>query len=161
MPKAPDDRRNNKVPVDIPKRPEEVAGYDLLKPIDEVPVWDQIDMVAMLQDAMNDAAKAAKEAREDENARRVDKGLKPIPPQYELDAKGKVLKDDAGEPIEKVEHDFDIRMVGDLGKAIIRFALNEADLVKFMSGKGAIERTANLAIAWVGQMGESSSSDDS
>lgn len=160
MPKAPDDRRNNKVQVDVPKRPEEVAGYDLLKPLDEVPVWDQIELVAMLQDAMNDAAKSAKEAREDENARRAEKGLKPIPPQYELDAKGKVLKDDANEPIEKVEHDFDIRLIGELGKAILPFANDKAVLTKFMSGKGAIERTAELAMAWVGQMGESSSSDD-
>lgn len=160
MPKAPQDRRNNKVMVDVPKKPEEVKGYDLLKPLDEVPVWDQIDLVAMLQDAMNDGARAAKEAKDEENAAREAKGLKPIPPQYELDAKGKVLKDDAGEPIEKVDHDFDIRLIGQLGKAILPYAKDQSKLTKFMSGAGAIERTAELAMAWVGQMGESSSSDD-
>jgi len=161
MPKAPEDRRNNKVQVEVPKRPEEVAGYELLKPLEEIPVWDQIDLVAMLQDAMNDAAQSAKEGKENENARRQEKGLPPIPPQYEKDARGKILRDDANEPIEKIDHDFDIRLIGQLGKAILPYAKDQAELTKFFSGAGAIERTATLAMAWVGQMGESSSSDDS
>lgn len=54
---------------------------------------------------------------------------------------------------------FDIKIVGDLAQAMIPFAKDEAEFIKFVSGAGAMERAMNLVMAWVGQMGEFESSE--
>lgn len=161
MPKvaAPQDRKV-KVSEEIVVLPEETPGWDLMKPIEDVPVWDQIPLVATLFDSMDAAEKAAKDEFEEINAKREAKGLDKIPVRYAQDAKGKIIKDDSGDPIPVYEKAFDPKLIGELAKAILPFARDEAELTKFMSGKGAIERTAALAMAWVGQMGESSGSDE-
>lgn len=159
MPAKPQDRKE-KIVKEFTIRPEETPGWDLMKPIDEIPVWDQIPLVSMLQDALKESEQNAKEKFEDDNARRVSKGLEPLKPRVAKDDKGKVIRDDAGEPIEIYERDFDISIIGKLAQGILPYAKDEAELTKFLSGKGALNRTADLAMAWVGQMGESSSSDD-
>jgi len=54
---------------------------------------------------------------------------------------------------------FDVNIIGTMAKAMIPYAKDEAEFTKFVSGSGAMERAMNLAMAWVGQMGESESSD--
>jgi hypothetical protein len=54
---------------------------------------------------------------------------------------------------------FDVNIIGKMAKAMIPYAKDEAEFTKFVSGSGAMERAMNLAMAWVGQMGESGSSD--
>lgn len=53
----------------------------------------------------------------------------------------------------------DIQVAGDMAKALIPFAKDEAEFIKFMSGAGALQRAMNLVMAWVGQMGEFGSSE--
>lgn len=162
---------SNKKPTDrLPKadtveeiviRPEETPGWELMKPIEEVPVWDQVPLVATLQEAMTEAEDKAREKFEDANARRLEKGQPPLPLPVKKTESGKVARDEHGDPIPDFNMDFDVNIIGNLAKGILPFAKDEAELTRFMSGKGALNRTADLAMAWVGQMGESSSSDDS
>src|SRR5690349_5891578 len=53
-PKAPQDRKPKAAKI---TRPEDTKGFELLHPIDEVPVWDQaplLSLVAQLTDAGDD-----------------------------------------------------------------------------------------------------------
>lgn len=53
----------------------------------------------------------------------------------------------------------DIAIVGPMVKALIPFAKDEAEFIKFASGAGALQRSMNLIMAWVGQLGEFGSSE--
>jgi len=116
-PKAPQDRKPKAAPVEEPLSPEEVPGWDLMKPMSEIPVWDQTPLIAVLQSAFDDT--------EEEGETRS----------------------------------FDINLIGELAKAMSVHAIDEAAYLKFVSGAGAMERAMNLAMAWVGQMGEFVSSE--
>lgn len=115
-PKAPQDRKPKAATVDEPLSPEEVPGWELMKPMSEIPVWEQTPLIAILQKAVEGA---------------------------EVD--GEVQT-------------FDINVIGELAKALIPYAIDEAAFIKFVSGAGAMERAMQLAMAWVGQMGEFESS---
>lgn len=54
--KAPADRKPKAEKV---VRPEDVAGFDLLKPIDEVPVWDQAPLLTLIRSLYGDAEEGA------------------------------------------------------------------------------------------------------
>lgn len=57
------------------------------------------------------------------------------------------------------EVSFEMSAVGEIAKALLPFAVDQAEYTKFVSGPGALEKAMTLAMAWVGQMGESSSSE--
>lgn len=136
-PKKPQDRKPKaEKALEITDTP----GWDLMKPIEDIPAWDQTDLIAMLQDVWNEQEKAKKQAIKELKA--------------ELDAAGEPYEEDEIE----VEADFDVRIIGRLIKSLIPFTRDEAAYTKFVSGAGGIERGGELAMAWVGQMGESVSS---
>lgn len=56
---------------------------------------------------------------------------------------------------------FDVNILGEIALALKPFAKDEDKYIKFCSGQGAMERAMNLAMAWVGQMGEFGNSDAS
>lgn len=56
---------------------------------------------------------------------------------------------------------FDVNIIGQMAQAMIPYAKDQAEFTKFVSGSGAMERAMNLAMAWVGQMGEFKSSESS
>lgn len=143
-PKKPQDRKPKAVelpPTDVTDTP----GWELMKPLEEVPVWDQTDLLAILQSIYSDSEKENKAKLKELNEK--------------LAAEGGVLL--AELPDEEKVEDFDIRLIGTLAKAIQPYAKDDAAFLKFVSGAGAMERSAELAMAWVGQMGESTSSDAS
>lgn len=72
-----------------------------------------------------------------------------------------LLQDAIGDSTDEGEFvkSFDVNVIGQMAKAMIPYAKDEAEFTKFVSGTGAMERAMNLAMAWVGQMGESGSSD--
>jgi hypothetical protein len=117
-PKAPQDRKPKAAPVEEPLSPEEVPGWALMKPMSEIPVWEQTPLVALLQTAF--------ESSEEE-----------------------------GTDVSS----FSIDLVGKMAQAMIPYAIDEAAYIKFVSGAGALQRAMDLAMAWVGQMGEFTSSE--
>lgn len=56
---------------------------------------------------------------------------------------------------------FSVGIVGDIARALLAFAIDPDEYTKFVSGPGALERAMTLAMAWVGQMGESKGSETS
>lgn len=56
---------------------------------------------------------------------------------------------------------FSVAIVGEIAKALLAFAVDPDEYTKFVSGPGALERAMTLAMAWVGQMGESKGSETS
>lgn len=144
-PKAPADRKVKAVEMadSIKKDPTKTPGWHLMKPIDDIPVWEQTPMIQFMQEAMESSveevsneeyAKMSEEERAAYNA--------------EVEAKG-------------IKKSFDIDMLGQLVKKLMDYAVDPAEYTKFVSGAGALERGMNLAMAWVGQMGESESSSNS
>lgn len=109
-PKVPQDRKPKKVKED----PSLTPGWDLLRPIAEIPVWDQTPLIQLLQDAF--------ESEEDEG---------------------------------KGTRSFDVNVVGTIAKAMLDFSVDPDEYTKFVSGASAMEKALNLAMAWIGQMGES------
>ena len=136
-PKKPTDRKKKDEEVTI-TRPEETPGWHLLKSFADVPVWDQTPLVAMLDDAFSDSTT---EMSKEEYA--------------------KLTPEERQELKEGTRRSFDVNIVGQLAKELIKFAVDEQEYTKFVSGSGAMERAMTLAMAWVGQMGEASSSEDS
>lgn len=115
--KTPADRKPKAAEVETPS-PEEVPGWDLMKPMSDIPVWEQTPLLALLQDALDD-----------------------------------------GDDAEAGKKSFSVNVIGEMSKAMIPYAKDEAAYTKFVSGTGAMERAMNLAMAWVGQMGEFASSE--
>lgn len=118
-PKKPQDRKPKAEKI---QRPEDVAGFDLLRPIDEVPVWDQAPLLALVAELTGDS-----------------------------DEEGKVELDNAES----------IRILGKIGQAMLPFSVDAKAFTKFCTGKDALERVAQLAVAWTATLGEGESSDDS
>ena len=116
--KAPQDRKPKAAPVEEPLSPEEVPGWELMKPMSEIPVWEQTPLIALLQSAF--------ETSEEEE--------------------GSISS-------------FSIDLVGQMAQAMIPYAIDQAAYTKFVSGPGALNRAMNLAMVWVGQMGEFESSE--
>lgn len=134
-PKKPMDR----LPKEEATRIEDTPGWELLKPFSEVPVWDQMPLILMMQEATQEAKELSKE----EYAKMTPEERKAY--------------DEDPESIRS----FDMSIVGELSKKLLDFAVDEQAYTEFCSGSGALERTMNLAMAWVGQMGEAESSEDS
>lgn len=134
--KAPQDRQPKEEKV---LRPQEVPGWDLLRPFEEIPVWEQTPLISMLQEATQDSDELSDE-------------------EYA-----------ALSPNEKVEYDknkdsiksFDVNIIGRLAFQLKSFAVDEEAYTKFCSGRLGMSNAMNLAMAWVGQMGESESSENS
>lgn len=103
-------------------RPEDVPGFSLMKSVDEVPVWDQAPLLALVYELMGDAKEGEELSISDTEA---------------------------------------IPIIGKIGKAMLPWAKDEKEFTKFCSGKDAIQRIAELAIAWTSVLGEGESSDDS
>lgn len=133
-PKKPSDRKPK-----VAATPQETPGWHLMKPMDEIPVWDQMPLIAMLHDALDDS-------EIDEMSTEEFANLTPEERKEKIDAAGE-------------SRNFDIRILGQLAFELKKFARDEEEYIKFCSGSGALERSLNLAMAWVGQMGEFSSSD--
>lgn len=121
-PKKPQDRKPKAADVPKIERPEDVEGFDLLKPIDEVPVWDQAPLLALVAQLTEDS-----------------------------DEEGNVSLDNAEA----------IKILGEIGRAMLPFAVSVSAFTKFCTGKDALQRVASLAIAWTATLGEGKSSDDS
>lgn len=112
-------------------------GVELLRPLDEIPVWDQAPMFKGFMDIFEEGA-IDEEAVAKENKKRDKAGKPPLT-----------------EEEKKTFRDFDIELVGRLGKALLAFAKDEAEFTKFVSGKDAMQRTVTLAMWWVSELGES------
>ena len=139
-PKKPTDRKvkgeSSTKPAVI--APEETPGWDLLRSFEEVPVWDQMPLIALLDEATSDETQ---ELTKSEYAA--------LTPEQRKEMK------------EGKRRSVDLETLGSLVKKLKDFAIDEAEYTKFCSGSGAMERSLNLAMAWVGQMGESIGSVDS
>lgn len=142
MPTTPQDHKKKGETVAAAKQlqqdPTSVPGWDLMKDFAEVPVWDQTPMIETLRRAFEDSGRLSTEEYEnlsDEDKKAYDEGAE--------------IKS------------FDINLIGDLARQMIPHAKDQAEYTKFVSGHGAMERAANLAMAWVGQMGEFNSSENS
>lgn len=135
--KKPSDRQVK----ETPKRPEDTPGWSLMRSFDEIPVWEQMPLIAMLHDALDDS-------EVDEMSKEEFANLTPEERKAKLEEQGE-------------ERDFDIRILGELSLKLRDFAVDADEYTKFCSGKGALERSLNLAMAWVGQMGEFSGSENS
>jgi hypothetical protein len=138
-PKAPADRLPKAEEMVV--RPEETPGWELMKDLNDIPVWEQTPLVSMLQNVLTDG--------EDEKLS-----------DEEIDA----MTDEEFEAYDKQRKlnrvkTFDVNIIGQFAKALIPYAKDEAAFTKFVSGPAAMEKAMNLAMAWVGQMGESSSSE--
>lgn len=140
-PKKPTDRLP-KAAEEAPLSPEETPGWELMKPMDEIPVWDQMPLIELLQNAFKDSDAADKKS------------------DAEIDAMSKEEWDLYQEKLNSKDRSFDVTIIGTLAKAIMPYAKDEAEYTKFASGAGAMQRVMNLAMAWVGQMGEFGSSED-
>lgn len=119
--KTPQDRKPKAAAEPI-KRPQDTPGFELLKPIDEVPVWDQAPLLALVNQLIGDAKE--------------------------------------GEEVQ-IEESLAIGLMGDIAKAMLSWSIDEAQFTKFCSGKGAMQRVMELAMAWTSALGEEKSSDDS
>lgn len=118
-PKAPQDRKPKAEKIE---RPEDVKGFHLLKPIDNVPVWDQAPLLSLV-------AKVTENADDEGN--------------LELDEAEGIL------------------LIGQIGKAMLPFAIDEKAFIKFATGRSAMQDVMTLALAWTSVLGEGKSSDDS
>lgn len=139
-------KTTHKVPTDrmpkaeVPISPEETPGWELMKPMNEIPVWDQTPLLSLLQDAFHDSDVHDKT-------------------DEEIDAMSKEEWALFQEKVASKERSFDVNIIGELAKAIMPFAIDEKAFLNFVSGAGAMERAMTLAMAWVGQMGEFGSSE--
>lgn len=115
-PKAPQDRKPKKEKA---FRPEDVPGFDMLRPMSDVPIWDQTPLLALVS-ALHEKA----------------------------DEKGELHMDKADV----------IPLLGEIGKAMLPFAVDEKEFTKFCSGKDALQNVMTLANAWVAALGEDESS---
>lgn len=119
--KTPQDRKPKAVKPKI-ERAEDVEGFELLHPIEDVPVWEQAPLLALVAELTEGA--------------------------------------DTSGNIELSSSDA-VRLLGKIGAAMLPFAVDAKAFTKFASGGQALQRTANLAIAWTSSLGEDESSDDS
>lgn len=114
-PKKPQDRQPKAEPV---VKPEDTPGFDLLRPFDEIPVWEQTPLIALL-------------------AELYDK-----------------FGDDARAEGESLAINDQLEVVGRLAKLLLEYAVDPIEFTKFASGRNALDRVTNLAMAWIGDLGE-------
>lgn len=133
--KAPTDRLAPKEKA----RPQDTPGFDLLKPFSDVPVWDQTPLLSMIQKLHDDRKGISNE-----------EFAKMTPAEREA-------YNESRESFASV----DINMLGELARALLPFAVDQDAYTKFVSGTKGMENAMNLAMAWVGQMGEFGNSEDS
>jgi hypothetical protein len=117
--KTPQDRKPKAEKI---VRPEETPGFNLMKSIDEVPVWDQAPLLGLVAELLGDAEEGSTISLSDSEA---------------------------------------IPLLGKIGKAMLPWAKDQAEFTKFCTGKDALQRIAELAVAWTTVLGEGESSDDS
>lgn len=117
--KAPQDRKPK---AEKTVRPEDVAGMELLKTIDEIPVWDQAPLLSLVKELMGDAEEGEEVTLDKAQA---------------------------------------INILGAIGQAMLPFAHDEKAFTKFCSGRDALTKIADLAMAWTSALGEEKSSGDS
>lgn len=67
--------------------------------------------------------------------------------------------DDAGNV--ELDNAAAVSLCGEMGRAMLPFAVDQKAFTKFASGRQALQRITNLAIAWTSTLGEDESSDDS
>lgn len=115
-PKKPQDHKPKAQKVE---RPEDVKGFHLLRSIDEVPVWDQAPLLALVADLTKD-----------------------------VDDDGNI----------EIENSKAVLLLGQIGKAMMPFAIDEKEFTKFCTGRTALADVAQLAIAWTSVLGEDESS---
>lgn len=137
-PKKPTDRKPKGEKAKAVTRPEETPGWELLKPFSEVPVWDQMPLVQLLDNVISDSTRELTKAE-----------YAALTPEER-----KELKEGKAQSV-------DLNMFGQLAKSLIEFAVDKEAYTKFCSGSGAMERSMTLAMAWVGQMGEAIGSENS
>ena len=137
-PKAPSDRKPKAATKPATTLVEETPGWELLKSFEEIPVWDQMPLIALLDAATSDETRNLTKA------------------EYAA-----LTPEERKEMEEGKRASVDITILGDLTKKLKDFAVDEEEYTKFCSGSGAMQRSLNLAMAWVGQMGESIGSEDS
>ena len=130
--KKPQDRKAKvEVKEEAVMRPEDVPGFNLLRPFSEVPVWDQTELLSLVDELMEEPDEESED----------------------------------GEPREVKMKEFNksvtIELIGRMGKALLPFALDPAEYTRFVSGREGFQRTIDLTLAWVGQMGEAEGSEDS
>lgn len=63
--KKPQDRKPKAEKI---VRPEDTPGFNLLKPIDEVPVWDQAPLLSLVRNLMGDAKEGDEITLDDDEA---------------------------------------------------------------------------------------------
>jgi hypothetical protein len=115
-PKAPQDRKPKKQKAE---RPEDVPGFDMLRPMSDVPIWDQTPLLGLVAQLTDSAGKDGKIDMDEKDA---------------------------------------IPLLGMIAKAMLPFAKDEDAFTKFCSGKDALQRVMDLAMAWVAALGEDESS---
>jgi hypothetical protein len=62
---------------------------------------------------------------------------------------------------DEIQVAMDAAILGDIAKAMIPWAKDEAEFTKFCTGRTALQDVANLAMAWTSVLGEEVSSGDS
>ena len=90
-------------------------GWDLLKPFDQIPVWDQTDLLETVKPLI--AAAESKGGLDLANT--------------------------------------DLRVIGDAAKQLRQSAVDDDAFMEFASGSKALNRIIDLAVWFVGQLGES------
>lgn len=137
-PKKPTDRKPKGSKAQVATRPEETPGWELMRPFSEIPVWEQMPLIQLLDnvisDSTRDLTKAEYAALTPEERKSLQEGRTTT---------------------------MDLTMFGELAKALKDFAVDADAYTKFCSGSGAMHRSMELAMAWVGQMGEAIGSEDS
>lgn len=136
-PKKPTDRKP-KGEAKVATRPEETPGWELLRPFSEIPVWEQMPLIQLLDNVISDSTRELSKAE-----------FAALTPEER-----KSLKEGRSTTM-------DLTMFGELAKSLKEFAVDEEAYIKFCSGSGAMQRSMELAMAWVGQMGEAIGSEDS
>lgn len=149
--------------------PEEVPGWDLLVDFAEVPVWEQAPLLDFVEDitkgAQVDYSSWSKQDLLDEVAKRneesaEDEDIDEIVPASPVNKGNLIMALKADDAVNGSRADVSLRVIGDLAKALLPYAKDKDAYTKFVSGGAGLKNAASLGMAWVGQMGGSSSSDD-
>lgn len=135
-PKAPQDRKPKAEALSTKVQPKP-DGWDLLRPLEEIPAWDQAPLLQTMYQLM-------------------DKG--------ELDEEAvakeeKLVKRELSEKEKRKFREFDLAVIGEMGRALLPLAKDEAEFTRWASGPGALSRVGQLAMVFLGELGESSGSE--
>ena len=138
VPKKPQDHK----PKEEPKpRPEDTPGWDLMRPLEEIPVWEQLPLIEILGDLEDDADGDKEEILAAAKAKAAEENR-----TFTEEDEKQALKGHTGK-----SRSFNLAIVSKLSKALMDYAVDPEEYRKFASGPGALSRTTNLAFAWVGR----------